>query len=109
MTQKRPTHTGTTAHASQDAITVDLHGMGRWKARKVLFNNLIKLLAEGRKELLVIHGYHHGTVLRDYIRSGSLSEDAKRHYPLLPEITTRNFQNGATKISFSGRKMSWVM
>ena len=90
-------------------ITLDLHGMCRWKARRVLFNSLVKLLAEGKRYLFVVHGYHHGTVLRDYIRNGRLLKDLHRNLPLLPDIRIHQVEPGATKISFAARKMQWGM
>ena len=100
------THTN---HSYQGYLTVDLHGLNRWKARSVLFNSLIKLLAKGKHHLLVIHGYHHGTVLRDYIRNGKLMIDLHREFPLLPDIRVQRTQKGATNISFTKGEKKWAI
>ncbi len=102
-------HTPHTNRSYPEYLTIDLHGMNRWKARRALFNSLIKLLSKGKQCLFVVHGYHHGTVLRDYIRNGRLLTDLHRNLPLLPDIRIHQTQPGATKISFVGGKMLWGM
>jgi len=84
-------------------VKLDLHGMNRWKARKALFRRILQLLVSGKKDLLVIHGYHHGTVLRDYIRDGRFLRDLHTEYPLLPPVKIVPYQPGATKILIQGR------
>ena len=82
---------------------LDLHGMNRWKARKALFLGIIHLLATEKDSLLVIHGYHHGTILRDYIRKGRFLRDLHTEYPLLPPVKIIEYQPGATKIQILRR------
>lgn len=53
-------------------IKVDVHGMACNEARKFL-SNLIALFRTAFR-LVVIHGYTHGTAIRDMIRENSLSE-----------------------------------
>jgi len=81
--------------------------MHRWKARKELFQNLVSLLANSKDHLFVIHGFNHGTVLRDYIRGGGLTKDLHKILPLLPEIRITWSQEGATTIFFPRRCSSW--
>lgn len=77
---------------------LDLHGMNRWKARRILIRGIFRLLATGKKTLVVIHGYHRGTVLRDYIRDGRFLQDLQAEFPSLPPVTIVEYQPGATKI-----------
>ena len=60
-------------------IQVDLHGCTADQTRKFL-KNLINCQRDN-VNLKIIHGYKHGTVLRDIIRSEQLS---KRTYNLKP-------------------------
>ena len=86
----------------KSSTLVDLHGMNRWKARKVLFQGIFRLLAIGKDSFLVVHGYHHGTVLRDYIRNGRFLRDLYTEYPLLPTVKIVEYQPGATRILIQG-------
>jgi len=83
---------------------VDLHGMHRWKAKKVLIGMIFSLVVRGKQSLLVIHGYHHGTVLRDYIRGGRFIADLRKEYPLLPYVSIIEYRPGATKIRIAKRR-----
>lgn len=60
-------------HASKGiTVTADIHGMDRYQAKRFLKN----LIAINREpfNLNVIHGYNHGTVLKDMIQSENLSD-----------------------------------
>ena len=48
-------------------ITIDLHTQTAESARKLLTSRL-KSLPKDVKEVVVVHGYHGGTVLRDMVR-----------------------------------------
>ena len=85
-------------HSPLNTNVIDLHGMHRWRAKKVLIGRIFSLIAQGKQSLLVIHGYHHGTVLRDYIRGGRFLRDLRREYPLFPQLRFIGYQPGATKI-----------
>lgn len=56
-------HTGRT----DDEIEVDLHGLSEREARRFL-RNLIACM-KTRFTIFVIHGYRHGTVIRNMVRS----------------------------------------
>ncbi len=47
-------------------VVVDLHRLKKWETR-ILLTNIINIVSEPI-ELVVIHGFNHGTVLRDYVR-----------------------------------------
>lgn len=49
-------------------MEIDLHNETRESGRKKLTAKL-NSLPKGTQELVVIHGYHSGTVLRDMVRS----------------------------------------
>ena len=82
-------------------LRLDLHGMNRWKARKQLFLFLIRLFAQRKSYLFVIHGYRHGTVLRDYIRDGTLSKDLRKEFPHFPQIKIAVVDEGTTRVVLS--------
>lgn len=49
----------------QVKVTVDVHGLSASQAKR-LINNIIVAIRRSF-ELVVIHGYHHGTAIRDMI------------------------------------------
>lgn len=55
----------TTKEGEKIQISVDMHGLNANKAKKFL-NNLIVML-RGEFELKIIHGYNHGTVIKEII------------------------------------------
>ena len=77
---------------------IDLHGMNRGMARDALLQAIITFLTTGKESLLVVHGFHHGTVLRDYLRKGRFVRDLRNEYPLFPPVEIIEYQPGATKI-----------
>ena len=89
-------------HLKSSFLQLDLHGMNRWKARKQLFIYLIRLFSQNKAYLFVIHGHRHGTVLRDYIRSGRFSRDLRREFPLFPRIEIEAVREGTTRIMVLG-------
>lgn len=52
-------------------VVIDVHGLSVREAKKML-KNLIAVLPVGI-ELIVIHGYNHGTALKQLIRSEEMS------------------------------------
>lgn len=71
-------------------ICVDLHGLSCFDARRFL-NNVINVLCVP-EELQVIHGYNHGTALRDMIRNDL-------HNPHIYEIRTDERNYGITYLN----------
>lgn len=70
-----------------DMICIDLHGLSCFDARRFL-NNVINIL-RNPEELQVIHGYNHGTALRDMIRKDL-------HNPHIIDIRTDERNYGIT-------------
>lgn len=46
----------------------DLHGMILYEVKTWLFCDMVDCVREGYSEFMLIHGYHGGTVIRDYLR-----------------------------------------
>ena len=67
--------------------TIDLHGLKRKEAKRFL-NNIVNITTK-TTELYVIHGYNHGTVLKDMIQ-----EDLSN--PKIREINPSVFNLGET-------------
>ena len=82
----------------KSSTLVDLHGMNRWKAKNTLERAILSLVGPQERSITVIHGYHQGTVLRDYLRSGLFANDLLHEYPLLPDIVIEERQPGITRI-----------
>ena len=57
---------------------VDLHHLAVWQAKERILNSL-KILEkrEDLQGLFLIHGFHGGTRIRDYIRNGPLKSSIK--------------------------------
>ena len=75
-------------------LSVDVHGMDRFECMKYI-RNLLALLRDPF-QVRIVHGYNHGTALRDLVRNGGM---------LSPKVTsvswdTRN--DGVTQLSVRG-------
>ena len=75
------------AAAHTENYMIDLHGLKRKEAKRFL-NNIVNLITR-TTELRVIHGYNHGTVLKDMIR-----EDFSN--PKIREVRLSVFNLGET-------------
>ena len=49
-------------------IAIDLHGKNTYQA-KVIIDSQLRRASAGTYRIRIIHGYHGGTALRDFIRS----------------------------------------
>lgn len=47
-------------------VTIDVHGMKCYEAKRFI-NNLVNLLLQTDFQLIVIHGYRHGTSIKDML------------------------------------------
>lgn len=63
----------------QLSITVDVHGLKCSEARR-LINNLINLLRMSF-QLIIIHGYNHGTAIKDMLATNFSNSHIKERYP----------------------------
>lgn len=59
-------------------LKIDLHGLELATAKIELYYALQECIVNGDDELEIVHGYRHGTVLKDYIRSNSFIQDMKK-------------------------------
>ena len=57
--------------------SIDLHGMGLWKAKNAVEEKIRESVMLGIDRINIIHGYHGGTVLRDYFLSKKFYIDMK--------------------------------
>ena len=53
--------------SGEDVVSVDVHGMKCWQAKQFI-NNIINL-SNRPFHLTVIHGYNHGTAIKDMVRN----------------------------------------
>ena len=59
-------------------IVVDLHNHAVWQAKEKIIESLKKIdKGKGMQGLYLIHGFHGGTKIRDYIRNGPLKLSIK--------------------------------
>ena len=64
-------------------MQIDIHGFELNEAIDEISYTLNACKIEGIKEISIIHGYHHGQVLKNYIRSeGFLNEMKREGYEL---------------------------
>ena len=83
---------------------LDLHGLNLSGAKNII-NKQVKFNKEHNcREMLLIHGYHNGTTLRDYIRNGELERDIRDAFPNIFSIGIYPVGDGATKIVLKWRK-----
>ncbi|MEJ2280121.1 MAG: Smr/MutS family protein [Candidatus Lokiarchaeota archaeon] len=62
-------------------MEIDIHGLRLWEAIDEILYFLEECKANDIKEISIIHGYHHGNILKDYIRSeGFIIEIAKNGF-----------------------------
>ncbi len=75
---------------SADKVSVDLHGQNRREAKRFL-SNMINMVRHPFT-LEVIHGYNHGTALKEMINSEEIN-------PRIIERTTLTYNLGVTVLS----------
>ena len=59
-------------------MEIDIHGFELIEAIDEISYTLNICKIEGVKEISIIHGYHHGQVLKNYIRSEGFLREMKR-------------------------------
>lgn len=77
-----------TEFKENEIITIDLHKHTVYDAKQKL-QLIIAIAPEEIKEIIVIHGYHRGTALRDMVRNDfDDSRIARKFLSLNPGITS---------------------
>jgi hypothetical protein len=85
---------------------LDLHTYCLEMAKKAI-GEFVRYLREGRADnILLIHGYHHGTVLKDYIRGGNLEEYLRTIYPDIERVGIHPSGAGTTCLRLFWKKGS---
>ena len=59
-------------------VTADVHGMKCAEAKRFI-NNLLNILCEAIK-VVIIHGYNHGTAIKEMLRNNFYNSRIKRMY-----------------------------
>ena len=84
-----------------NAREIDLHGLRLYDAELRICNSIEEAWCAGEEALLLIHGYHNGVAIKDYIRrQNGLRNKISRDYPELPEIEVRPRDSGSTYVIF---------
>ena len=58
----------------QKSLRIDFHGKSLQQVKNWFKKDLILYNRQGYTKIICIHGYRHGTVIRDYIRGNLISE-----------------------------------
>ena len=68
-------------------IKIDLHGLELWEAIEEIVDKIEECQTKGIREITLIHGFHKGQVLKNFIQSeGFLKEMAKEGFKLKKRI-----------------------
>lgn len=71
-------------------MEVDIHGMRLWEAIDEILYRLEECRVNGIEMISIVHGYRHGKVLKDYIRSKGFIREIKRAGFILKKQRTRD-------------------
>jgi NDP-sugar pyrophosphorylase family protein len=64
-------------------MEIDVHGLHLWESIDEILYYLEECRTNGIHEIIIIHGYRHGNILKEYIRSeGFIIEMEKAGYNL---------------------------
>lgn len=82
-----------TEFKENEVLTIDIHNHTVYDAKQKL-QLVVKIAPSEIKEIVVIHGYHSGTALRDMVRNDFRSKRVARKYlSLNPGITSLILRN----------------
>jgi len=84
-------------------LIVDLHGMYLKDAIIDVEEKLEECKDRGVEGLKIIHGYHHGTTLREYFQSNKFKEDMKCAGLIISLVHIKNL--GDTQIGVEMQKL----
>jgi len=83
----------------KDPIEVDLHNLRLFDAEVEICDAIEEAWTCEKRCLLLIHGYHNGVAIREFIRSpGGLVKRVARNYPEIPELEIIRRDNGSTYV-----------
>ncbi|MBD3214017.1 MAG: hypothetical protein GF311_15515 [Candidatus Lokiarchaeota archaeon] len=71
-------------------MEIDIHGLHLWEAIDEIIYSLEECRVRNIDHITIIHGYRHGNVLKDYIRSKGFIKEVKRAGFHLKMSGTRN-------------------
>ncbi len=67
-------------------LEVDLHGFELWEALEEIVYKLEECKTRGIREIVLVHGFHRGQILKNYIQS----ESAKKWLFILHNVKESN-------------------
>ncbi len=59
-------------------MEIDLHGLELWDALEEILHHLEECRVKGIQEISIIHGYHGGRILKNYIQTDGFIKEMKR-------------------------------
>ncbi|MFX0073594.1 MAG: Smr/MutS family protein [Candidatus Hermodarchaeota archaeon] len=68
----------------------DLHGFRLFDAIEEIIDFIDSCISSGERLIIIIHGYKHGQVLKNYFRSKEFIEDMEDEGFILKELTHPN-------------------
>jgi dsDNA-specific endonuclease/ATPase MutS2 len=71
-------------------MEIDIHGLHLWEAIDEIIYFLEECRLNGIQEISIVHGYHHGKILKDYIRSDGFIKEMRREGFSLKKIKSSN-------------------
>jgi len=85
----------------QDVVELDLHGYTLLEAEVEICETLEEAWNLDKKKVLLIHGFHGGSAIKDFIwREGGLRKRLKIYYPALPAVYLLPHDPGSTFVIF---------
>lgn len=71
-------------------MEIDIHGLHLWEAVDEIIYCLEECKVKNINEIKIIHGYHHGKVLKDYIQSEGFIREIKKAWFNLKRKISQN-------------------
>ncbi|MBD3216058.1 MAG: hypothetical protein GF311_25825 [Candidatus Lokiarchaeota archaeon] len=71
-------------------MEIDIHGLHLWEAIDEILYFLEECRVKDIKEITIIHGFHHGRILKDYIQSDGFIREIKKAGFRLKRKMTKN-------------------
>ena len=80
-------------------MKVDIHGMKFLEATLEICGRIEEAYAQGEDSVKIIHGFHRGSSIRHYVRSGMV-RDLKKYSVKVPKINLDCLDPGVTVVKF---------